>query len=56
MQECMHCVQVFFCEVEAEKMEAQSFLCRNLKLDIYVIHFCCKPTHKAEAFNGQDML
>ncbi len=46
----MH-AQVFFCEMEAEKMPAQSFLCRNLKLEAYVIHFCC-----IEAFNGQDML
>lgn len=31
------------CGIRAEKMGAQSFLCRNLKLDVYVIHFCCMP-------------
>lgn len=40
----MH-AQVFNCEMEAEKVEAQSFLCRNLKLDACIIHSCCMPTH-----------
>lgn len=31
--------------LEAEKMGAQSFLHRDLKLAIYVIHFCRMPTH-----------